>query len=155
MPAGLKAIHLENSRGSELDPAAVLQVRATIPVGGQVDLVFLLGQAHDLRSVREIVRKFRVPAAVETGLRQVRNWWDKTLGTLQVQTPDLSVNFLLNRWLTWRDRDTPFWTAFARFNAQKAVTIALNLACYAGLIRLGMNYLAANVLLTTAAMSAS
>ena len=41
-------------------------------------------------------------------------------------------SFLLNRWLTWRDRSTPFRTAFARFNAQKAVTIALNLALYDG-----------------------
>ena len=28
-------------------------------------------------------------------------------------------SFLLNRWLTWRDRATPFWTAFARFNARR------------------------------------
>jgi putative flippase GtrA len=60
----------------------------------------------------------------------------------------VETSFLLNRWLTWRDRDTPFWRAFTRFNAQKTVTIALNLALYVGLLRLGMNYLAANVLLT-------
>ena len=57
-------------------------------------------------------------------------------------------SFLLNRWLTWRDRATPFWIAFARFNAQKTVTIALNLALYEGLLRLGVNYLVANVALT-------
>ena len=60
----------------------------------------------------------------------------------------VETSFLLNRWLTWRDRDTPFWLAFARFNAQKTVTIALNLALYAALLRLGMNYLVANVALT-------
>jgi putative flippase GtrA/glycosyltransferase involved in cell wall biosynthesis len=60
----------------------------------------------------------------------------------------VEVSFLLNRWLTWRDRDTPFWPAFVRFNAQKVVTIALNLALYAGLLRLGINYLVANVALT-------
>jgi putative flippase GtrA/glycosyltransferase involved in cell wall biosynthesis len=57
-------------------------------------------------------------------------------------------SFLLNRWLTWRDRATPFRKAFARFNAQKTVTIALNLALYDGLLRLGVNYLVANVALT-------
>ena len=60
----------------------------------------------------------------------------------------VEASFLLNRWLTWRDRGTPFWRAFTRFNAQKTVTIALNLALYAGLLRLGMNYLVANVVLT-------
>ena len=60
----------------------------------------------------------------------------------------VEMSFLLNRWLTWRDRGTRFWLAFARFNAQKTVTIALNLALYAALLRLGMNYLVANVVLT-------
>ena len=60
----------------------------------------------------------------------------------------VETSFLLNRWLTWRDRDTPFWLAFTRFNAQKTVTIALNFLLYAGLLRLGMNYLVANVALT-------
>ncbi len=60
----------------------------------------------------------------------------------------VETSFLLNRWLTWRDRGIPFWRAFGRFNAQKTVTIALNLALYAGLLRLGINYLIANVALT-------
>ena len=60
----------------------------------------------------------------------------------------VEASFLLNRWLTWRDRSTPFWHAFGRFNAQKTVTIALNLGLYAGLLRLGVNYLVANVVLT-------
>jgi putative flippase GtrA len=60
----------------------------------------------------------------------------------------VETSFLLNRWVTWRDRSTPFWLAFARFNAQKTVTIVLNLALYAALLRLGMNYLVANVALT-------
>ena len=62
----------------------------------------------------------------------------------------VEASFLLNRWLTWRDRSGPFWPTCARFNAQKALTVSLNLALYAGLIRLGMNYLIANILLTAA-----
>jgi putative flippase GtrA len=62
----------------------------------------------------------------------------------------VQTSFLLNRWLTWRDRDTPIWQAFARFNAQKVITIALNLALYAILLRFGVNYLVANVGLTIA-----
>jgi putative flippase GtrA len=60
----------------------------------------------------------------------------------------VELSFVLNRWLTWRDRDTALRAAFGRVNAQKAVTVALNAAIYAGLLRLGMNYLLANVLLT-------
>lgn len=60
----------------------------------------------------------------------------------------VEASFLLNRWLTWRDRDTPFWAAFGRYNLQKTITVALNLAAYYGLLRTGMNYLLANIVLT-------
>jgi 4-amino-4-deoxy-L-arabinose transferase-like glycosyltransferase/glycosyltransferase involved in cell wall biosynthesis/putative flippase GtrA len=57
-------------------------------------------------------------------------------------------SFLLNRWFTWRAARTPFWSAFWRFNAQKVITVTANLILYAGLLKLGMNYLLANILLT-------
>ncbi len=62
----------------------------------------------------------------------------------------VEASFLLNRSLTWRDRGGRFWLTLARFNVQKAVTIALNLALYAVLLRLGVPYLLANIALTGA-----
>ena len=85
------------------------------------------------------------------GLQAVlTGWWHvaPVVSYLVQAVASVEASFLLNRWLTWRDRGTPFWTAFARFNAQKTVTIVLNLALYAGLLRLGVNYLVANVVLT-------
>ena len=60
----------------------------------------------------------------------------------------VEASFLLNRWVTWRHRGTAFWPSLLRFNAQKAVTVAANLLLYSGLLRLGVNYLLANVVLT-------
>jgi len=62
----------------------------------------------------------------------------------------VEVSFVLNRWLTWRDRDTRLLRAFAFFNLQKTLTIAINAALYVGLLRLGVNYLLDNVVLTAA-----
>jgi GT2 family glycosyltransferase/putative flippase GtrA len=77
-------------------------------------------------------------------------WWHfPAFGSYLVQAAvSVELSFVLNRWLTWRDRDTALWTAFARFNAQKTITVALNAALYAGLLHLGMNYLIANIVLT-------
>src|SRR5262249_36815406 len=60
----------------------------------------------------------------------------------------VECSFLLNRWITWRNAGTPFWSAFWRFNAQKVITVSINLILYAGLLKLGVNYLLANILLT-------
>ena len=58
------------------------------------------------------------------------------------------MSYLLNRYLTWRDRDTGFWVACWKFTAQKLVMTVVNMAAYALLVRVGVQYVAANVALT-------
>ena len=60
----------------------------------------------------------------------------------------IEASFLLNRWYTWNERATAFWPTLLRYNAQKTVTVAANLVLYAGLLKFGVNYLLANILLT-------
>ena len=57
-------------------------------------------------------------------------------------------SYFLNRWVTWKSVQAPFWSSFARFNLQKVVTVTLNLVLYGVLLRLGVDYLLANILLT-------
>ena len=57
----------------------------------------------------------------------------------------VQLSFLLSRYLTWRDRNVPFLRALARFNVQQFAITGLGMAGYAGLERLGVNYIAANV----------
>ena len=68
---------------------------------------------------------------------------------LAIGLVSIEVNFLFNRWFTWRDRLVTFWMACYRFNAQKAVTASLNLFLYSTLVSLGTNYLIANLATAT------
>jgi cellulose synthase/poly-beta-1,6-N-acetylglucosamine synthase-like glycosyltransferase/putative flippase GtrA len=66
-----------------------------------------------------------------------------------VQTAiSVQLNFLLSRYLTWRDRNVAFVRALAKFNLQQLAVAGLGMAGYAGLERLGVNYIAANVAIT-------
>jgi 4-amino-4-deoxy-L-arabinose transferase-like glycosyltransferase/putative flippase GtrA len=60
----------------------------------------------------------------------------------------IQLSFLLNHYLTWRDRSVPFWRALWRFNAQKALMTAIIVGVYAILIRFGVQYIVANIALT-------
>jgi putative flippase GtrA/GT2 family glycosyltransferase len=60
----------------------------------------------------------------------------------------IELSYLLNRYLTWRDRSAGFWAAAWKFNAQKLVMTVINLTAYALLVRAGMEYIVANVVLT-------
>lgn len=60
----------------------------------------------------------------------------------------VQVNFLLSRYVTWRDRSVPLVRALLRFNLQQLATTGTGMLLYAGLERFGMNYIAANVAVT-------
>jgi succinoglycan biosynthesis protein ExoA len=57
-------------------------------------------------------------------------------------------SYFLNRWVTWKGTRTPFRGSFLRFNLQKVVTVTANLIAYWILLKLGVEYLLANILLT-------
>lgn len=73
---------------------------------------------------------------------------NRVIAYVAVGIAAIQANFLLNRRFTWRDRRVSVWVACYRFNLQKVVTAAFNIPLYDGLIRLGINYLIANVLMT-------
>ena len=62
----------------------------------------------------------------------------------------IEIAYVLNRYLTWRDRDVRFWAACARFTVQRLIVTIPSLLVYAELIRLHLGYLAAKAVTTTA-----
>jgi hypothetical protein len=57
----------------------------------------------------------------------------------------IELSYLLNRRVTWRDRQVGLWSSAWRFNVQKLVLTVPNLALYAAGIELGTGWLAANL----------
>ena len=101
-PAALAAARLDNRTGGGLDPAAVLQCQLQLAPGARADVIFMLGEAASTEEVRLLLARYRTVEQVESALTEVHRYWDNTLGALQVRTPSLSTNFLLNRWLLYQ-----------------------------------------------------
>jgi cyclic beta-1,2-glucan glucanotransferase len=113
-PAAMEHEQLTGDIGAGLDPCAALQVFVEIDPGQTAEITFLLGQADDEEKARALVNRFRDPANVEAAFQETRDWWDRLLGTIEVETPELSTNFLLNRWLLYQTLSCRLWgrTAF-------------------------------------------
>jgi cyclic beta-1,2-glucan synthetase len=119
-PAAMKHERLTGDTGAGLDPCAALQVVIEIDPGETAEVTFLLGQADDEEKVRGLVNRFRDPVNVETALEETRRWWHWLLNTIEVETPELSTNFLLNRWLLYQTLSCRIWGRSALYQSSGA-----------------------------------
>ena len=119
-PAAMEHQRLTGDTGAGLDPCAALQVRVEIDPDQSVDVTFLLAQADDEEKARSLVQYFRDPANVETAFQETYGWWNRLLGTIQVETPELSTNFLLNRWLLYQTLGCRIWGRSALYQSSGA-----------------------------------
>jgi len=119
-PAAMEHERLTGDIGAGLDPCAALQVMVEMDPGQSAEVTFLLGQADDEEKARALVNRFRDPANVEAAFQETRLWWDQLLSTIEVETPELSTNFLLNRWLLYQTLSCRIWGRSALYQSSGA-----------------------------------
>ena len=108
-PAGMARVRLSGRAEAGLDPVAVLRTPLDLGTGQEGEVSCLLGQAESDVAARAIIERFRLPGAVPASLSAVRQAWDQRLNVIEVHTPVLSVDFLLNRWLLYQTLSCRFW----------------------------------------------
>jgi cyclic beta-1,2-glucan synthetase len=108
-PAALERTRLSPRTGVGFDPCAALQVRLELASGEGAEILCLLGQAGSLEEVHQRVLTYRDGLAFETALSRTKAWWDELLGTIEVHTPELAVDFLINRWLLYQSLSCRLW----------------------------------------------
>ncbi len=108
-PVALRRIGLGGRTGAGLDPCSALQVSFELEPGEDADVTCLLGQAESLDEVQHLVQKYREDLAVEDCMVRTSTWWNRLLDSVQVETPELSVDLLLNRWLLYQSLSCRIW----------------------------------------------
>ena len=108
-PAAMELIQLSQRTGPGLDPCAALRVSFDMAPGERRDIICMLGQAGSVDEARALVRGYREKQAFEVAFDKTRAWWDELLGTIEVHTPELAVDLLLNRWLQYQSLSCRIW----------------------------------------------
>ncbi len=62
-----------------------------------------------MAQARQLVQDYRVELAFEAAFDRSRAWWDALLGTIEVHTPELAVDLLINRWLQYQSLSCRIW----------------------------------------------
>ncbi len=108
-PVAMTRTRLSGRLGAGLDPCAAIQVAFDLADGQEREIIFRLGTGHNADDAGNIVRRFRGSAAARSALDAVWQYWNHTLGAVQVETPDQSVNILANGWLLYQTLACRIW----------------------------------------------
>ena len=108
-PAALRRERLSNRVGAALDPCAAFLAPFDIPPGDEIRIAFSLGAAASENEARDILRRQGGVNGARQALEEVWQFWQRQLGGIYVETPDPSLNFLVNHWLLYQVLSARFW----------------------------------------------
>jgi len=108
-PAAMERPRLSQLTGAGLDPCAALRVTLEMNPGEMCEITCMLGQSNSVSEARNLVLGFHGDRAVEDALEQTKKWWDDLLGTVEVHTPELAADLLINRWLQYQTLSCRIW----------------------------------------------
>ncbi|WP_291639232.1 glucoamylase family protein [Clostridium sp.] len=113
-PAALKRVRLSNNVGVGLDPCLAVTSKIHLEPNMEIELVAMLGEDENLDNISTTIMKFEDVKKVDSELEVVKNYWNKLLHTIQVKTPDKSMDLMLNGWLMYQTIVCRLWarTAF-------------------------------------------
>jgi cyclic beta-1,2-glucan synthetase len=116
-PIAMERTGLSSRTGAGMDPCAALQTIIEMAPGEKAEIMCVLGQVESVEEMHRLVLTYRQVTAVETALERTRAWWDTTLGAVEVHTPELAADFLVNRWLLYQSLSCRIWGRSATYQS--------------------------------------
>jgi cellobiose phosphorylase len=108
-PAALSRARLSGKLGAAMDPCAAIQVPFDLAAGASREIIFRMGVGHGTESASRLVQRLRRSGTARAALDAVRQYWKKTLGAVQIETPDRSLDLLCNGWLVYQTLSSRLW----------------------------------------------
>ena len=108
-PAAMLHSRLSGRKGVAYDPCAAIQVNFELAAGMGREIIFRLGTGRNLEDANNIIHRFRGSAPALSALEAVWQYWNHTLGAVQIETPDSSINVLANGWLLYQTLACRIW----------------------------------------------
>ncbi|MFK3704633.1 GH36-type glycosyl hydrolase domain-containing protein [Klebsiella sp. NPDC088457] len=101
-PLALEQHRLSDKTGAGVDPCGAVQSATTLIDGDQRTFIFVLGVAEDQQQANTTIARYLNEEAVREELSNVHRYWHDKLDNVVVNTPDITVNLLVNGWLMYQ-----------------------------------------------------
>ena len=116
-PAAMQRQKLSANCGAGLDPCAAFRSTFILAPGETRRLFVQLGEADTLEHAKLIMGAYRDAAQIDAAYTAVVAWWDELLSTVEVKTPDVTMNLLVNRWLLYQTLSCRLWARSAFYQS--------------------------------------
>lgn len=113
-PRILKKKSFSGSVGAGFDPCMAVNSKLSLKPGEEKTLVVLLGEEDSIEKIEDILQEFAFVKNSQEELERVKNYWKDLLGTIQIETPDKTMDIMVNGWLMYQVIVCRYWarTAF-------------------------------------------
>ena len=108
-PNGLKNDMLSNTLGSGMDPCIAINEKVILNPGEEKTVFILLGQEDNIEKIDSVIEKYENEESVLNELKRVKSYWEDTLTQIQIETPDKSMDIMVNKWLLYQVISCRFW----------------------------------------------
>nr|WP_171165869.1 glycoside hydrolase family 94 protein [Usitatibacter palustris] len=108
-PAAMSRARLSGKVGPALDPCGAMQVVVDLAEDEEREIVFRLGVGRHAEEAAALVQRYRGPIAARAAFDAVRAQWSRTLGAVQIETPDPAINVMANGWLLYQTVASRLW----------------------------------------------
>jgi cyclic beta-1,2-glucan synthetase len=101
-PQALYRKKLSGRIGAAMDPCAALHVKFDLLNDAEKEIVFLIGSDVNNQEAKTLLQRFADKNSVQQSFENVKHYWKEIVETVQVTTPDPSLNLLANGWLIYQ-----------------------------------------------------
>ncbi|WP_445664689.1 GH36-type glycosyl hydrolase domain-containing protein [Fodinibius sp. AD559] len=85
------------------DPCAAFQIVLVLEPGEEIECSILMGETANRNKAEKLVQEYQKHEQVEEAFHEITEFWRERLTRIQVETPDSSLNRIMNGWLMYQN----------------------------------------------------
>jgi cellobiose phosphorylase len=119
-PSALSKKKLSKQTGKWIDPIGCIKVDLKIKKNKSDSVAFYLGLVENKNDAKKVLKKYNTSSQIHEALEKVKTKWADILGSLEIETPDESINLLVNKWLRYQAISGRMWGRTAYYQQSGA-----------------------------------
>ncbi|MEX2435051.1 MAG: glucoamylase family protein [Balneolaceae bacterium] len=108
---------LDNEIIGSGDLCTAFQAKIELMPGEEKEIIFLIGETDDKLSANKLIQLYSSVVEVEQEFERVKKSWKKRLSRIEVETPEPSLDIIVNGWLMYQNISSRMWSRTAFYQA--------------------------------------